>query len=364
MKKYTLGSIQLVLLDRPSRAIKDLIKNTVLGTPGGIRYAHAQQKGKLEKLPNAKFLALQMGTRTLGCICLVRRKFINSPSVIHTDLVRYLSIKSLMRDNHHQSSTKNTTSKGKLKGVIKTLFNDLPQIQQSEDSDYLLYAHVDSHNSRSYNLVESMGFEKYRSFQTTLFSRFFASKDSQFALLEGRHLEEAKLLIQSQYKDHSFFDLDLVEVNRDLYGLIENNKVIACVKVRPSAYKVVEIPGIGGKILLNWISKLPYLSKKLNPEELKFLAFEAISVQEGKEGKIASLLESCCAEYKRSVGMYFMDTEDKLYKYLVPKGRNGIVNGLLRFKPAALLIRKYKLSAENENFLRSNPTFVSTFDVI
>ena len=54
----------------------------------------------------------------------------------------------------------------------------------------------------------------------------------------------------------------------------------------------------------------------------------------------------------------------EIAKYLVQRGQNGMINGLLRFKPAALLIKKYKLSAENEDFLRSNPTFISTFDVI
>ena len=364
-------SVELKLENSANADVRAILNNTILGTPGGIQYKQTNVNEKLDTIENTKFLCLNIRNRTIGTVSLTRRLFEHENlHPISADYIRFLSIKGLMRDENQHKSKKPQVSKRKnsIRTKIADYLNtseDLKGADIPSSSDYLMYAFVDSHNERSANLVESFGFRSYRKFKTSAYNNFFAKKQEGVKRVEeGDSKKEIKRLLYKEYNGHSLYHPRLINLKKDYWVLEEDGQVIAGVKVRPTIWKIVNLPGIYGTLLQKILPRINFLSKHINPEAFRFLALEGIIVKDGYEEKFSKLLEGICYEYKTSIAMFWFDLGSPMLKRIDNIKKMGSLRKILKFKPANLYIRGEDLSKRTDKYLKETPTYISAYDVV
>jgi hypothetical protein len=364
-------AIELKLEKKANKDVRALLNNTILGTPGGIQYKQSNIGEKIDQLEDTQFLCLNLRGRTIGTIALSRRIFEHENfHPIATDYIRYLSIKSLMRDEKaHKSKKQNKAQKNnRTRNLVSSFFSDLSAIKGTDipsSSDYLMYAFVESHNERSANLVEKNGFKPYRKFKTNAYNNFLAKKQKGVKRLESsEYKEQVKNYLYKEYNEHSLYHPKLINLKKDYWILEENGQLIAGIKVRLTSWKILNLPGVHGKFLLKILPKFSFLKKFLDPENFNFLACEGIIIRDGHEQKLTKLLEGVCYEHKTSIAMFWFDTESPLLNRINQIKKMGILKRILNFKPARLYIRSENLNPKTEKMLRDRPTYISAYDIV
>ena len=79
------------------------------------------------------------------------------------------------------------------------------------------------------------------------------------------------------------------------YVLREGSEIIAGVNAMPSSFRIYEIPGVWGWVIMKVLPKVPYFKRLFYPEEFRHLVFDAIYCKKGYEDSLADLFESVCA---------------------------------------------------------------------
>ena len=151
-----------------------------------------------------------------------------------------------------------------------------------EGDKHIMYAFVESMNERSKNLVHQAGYEYIRSFLTVAFSRFSPKTDKRVSKLKEEEKQEMESLLEDYYRDYSFFSTDYSFYGDKYYVLKEGNEIIAGVCAIPSVYKVYDIPGIWGWVMMKVLPKLPYFRRLFRPGEFRYLVFDAIYCKKGR----------------------------------------------------------------------------------
>lgn len=364
-------AIELKLEQKANEDVRALLNKTILGTPGGIQYKLSNINDKIDRLEDTQFLCLNLRGRTIGTIALSRRIFEHDNfHPLATDYIRYLSIKGLMRDEskHKSKKQKSTRKNNKTKALVASFFEDSSKIKGDSipsSSDYIMYAFVDSHNERSANLVESNGFKTYRKFKTIAYNNFSCKKQTQVKKLEDSvYKEQVKQYLYKEYSEHSLYHPNLINLKEDYWILEENGQLIAGIKVRPTSWKILNLPGMYGKFLVNYLPKINFFKRHMNPKDFRFLACEGIIVRDGHEQKLTKLLEGVCYEHKTSIAMFWFDTKSPLLKRLSKIRKMGILKKMLNFKPASLYIRAEKISSKTDQLLQERPTYISAYDIV
>ena len=364
-------AVELKLENQPDEAVRALLNETTLGTPGGIQYKHLNVDEKLDELKDTRFLSLRLRNRTLGTLSLTRRIFEHDGlHPLASDYIRYLSIKSLMRNEKSHRTKKKTQPKknNSTQRLVSEFFNNYATLKGLDipaSSDYIMYAFVDAHNERSANLVEKNGFKPYRKFKTSAYNNFFPKKQPEVKPLDlQKHGAAVKSFLYQEYADHSLYHPALIELDQDYWIFEQDGTIIAGVKVRPATWKIVNLPGVIGSFLLKLLPNIPLLKRHFNPTSFKFLALEGILLKDGYEGVLPKLLEGICYEYQQSIAMFWFDTESKLFNRIQKISNMGFLRKVLKFKPASLYIKSDGLSEQTEKFLKETPTYISASDVI
>lgn len=364
-------AIELKLESKANKDVRALLNKTTLGTPGGIQYKLSNIDEKIDTLENTQFLCLNLRGRTIGTLALSRRIFEHDNfHPLATDYIRYLSIKGLMRDeSKHTSSKKSAKRKNsRTKNLVSSFFEDTTNIKGDSipsSSDYIMYAFVENHNERSASLVESNGFKPYRTFKTIPYNNFSCKKQAHVKRLEDSEFkEQVKQYLYKEYSDHSLYHPNLINLKENYWILEENGRLIAGLKVRPTNWKIINLPGFYGKFLLNYLPKISFFKKHMNPDNFRFLACEGIIVRDGYEQELTKLLEGVCYEYNTSIAMYWFDTQSPFLKRIAKIKKMGILKRVLNFKPASLYIKAENINSKTENLLKEKPTYISAYDIV
>ena len=79
-----------------SPRIANLLKNTVFGTEGKLRYRQQEIASRLKSQPHIQFIEILKGTRVLGTVGMSNRTVIHGDTSMRTLYVRYLSLLTLL----------------------------------------------------------------------------------------------------------------------------------------------------------------------------------------------------------------------------------------------------------------------------
>jgi hypothetical protein len=231
-----------------------------------------------------------------------------------------------------------------------------------EGDKHIMYAFLESKNERSRNIVHQAGYEYIRSFLTVAFSRFSPRADKRVARLRDDEKAEMKSLLREYYIDYSFFSNDYSFFGDKYYVLKEGKEIVAGVSAIPSAYKVYDIPGIWGWVMMKILPKTPYFRRLFRPGEFRYLVFDAIYCRKGEEHKLGKLFESACAAEGFHTGLTWLDDHSQLYDKMRTVVRMGALNRMLNAKPGLVYSRFINLTETEKEYFYNAPAYISGFD--
>lgn len=339
---------KIILEDRPSLAATKLLHHTLWGTNGPL-YQHLDTPEKVGQLKGALSFMLEKRRKVIGTCTVLERKIVVKGKTYTTFYCRYFSIEK--------------QAQGKIFGhlLLKQMKIYLEQITIGTPS--IFYAYVDQDNPRSAKLLKNVGFEVMRNFQTSMFSRVYPKKSKLIHRITEHDKSKMRKLIESQYKDYSLTNFETLFTKGNYFVLKEDREIIAGLQGTVVNWKIHHLPGFSGKIMLNVLPHVPLLSRMFNPNDFRFVAFDAIYCVKGNEAKLFKLMEHACAQLKLCAGMVWMDPGCELYKRMNAIGNWGFMNKMKDDLPAYVVGGFKNMTEEEKKVFKEQAVYVSSFDL-
>jgi hypothetical protein len=367
---YKYEGLEIKVTDYASEGILEILNHAVQGSEGGLRFSLQNVEERIAAYKNnIRFVSLYKKNKITGtvgaCFRISGQGRLKYPST-H---IRYLTFQS-----GYQSETgwrkrrkivikpeKDYSFKQKTLEILsKPHMLDLPDVLEKDK--HVMYALVESMNERSKNLVSLAGYEHIRSFLTVAFSRFAPSTYKNVSVLDSNEKSLMEALLLDYYKDHSFFSTEFSFFNNKYYVLKEGNEILAGACAIPSSYKVYDVPGVWGWVMMKILPVTPYLRRLFRPGEFNYLIFDAIYCKKGREALIADLFESACASEGFNTGLTWLDDRSELYDKIRSGVKMGSLNRILNAKPGLVYARFINLSEDEKDNFYDAPAYISGFD--
>lgn len=365
--------LEVRISDHANEGILDILYHAVQGSEGGLRF---QLKNIAERIAayndQIRFISLYKKNKITGtvgsCFRITGQGNLRYPS----SYIRYLAFLSTYqsdvtwrrqrRKNELIKSEKDTSFKEKTLEIFGKPgllgFNNV-----KEEDKHISYAFVESMNERSKNLVTQAGYEYIRSFLTVAFSRFNPKKDERVTrIVTSDEKNRMESLLLDYYKEYSFFNTDYVFYSDKYYILKEGDEIIAGVSVIPSSYKIYDMPGIWGWVIMKILPGMPYFRRLFHPEEFRHLVFDAIYCKEGREKSLGDLFSSVCATEGYNTALTWLDDRSRLYDKIRTEVKMGALNRMLNAKPGLVYAKFINLTNKEKECFYDAPACISGFD--
>jgi len=366
----TLRGLEVRVTDQANEGILNILNHAVQGSEGGLRFSLQNIATRiLAYKDQIRFISLYRKnniTGTVGaCFRISGQGALRFPSTY----IRYLAFQSIYQSDSNWRSKKKSVIKPESDDSFKQktleIFSnphllELPDV--FERDSHIMYAFIESMNERSKNLVHQAGYEYIRSFLTVAFSRFSPKPDSRVRRLEMDEKAKMNDLLLEFYRDYSFFSTDYAFYNDKYYILKEEEEIIAGVCAIPTSYKVYDVPGIWGWVMMKILPGTPYFRKLFRPGEFRYLVFDAIYCKKGREKVLASLFESACAAEGFHTGLTWLDDRSNLFDKIRTEVKMGALNRMLNAKPGLVYTRFVNFTGEEKNRFYDAPAYISGFD--
>jgi hypothetical protein len=362
--------LEVKVTDHADEGILDILNHAVQGSEGGMRFSLQNIAPRIAAYGDQiRFISLYKKNKITGtvgaCFRLTGQGELRYPSTY----IRYLAFQSTYQSDISWRKRERPVIKPETDDSFKQrtleIFSrphilDLPDVFEADK--HLMYAFVESMNERSKNLVHQVGYEYIRSFLTVAFSRFNPKPDTRVAKLSAAEKPGMKDLLLGFYKDYSFFTTEYAFFEDRYYVLKEDGEIIAGVCAIPTSYKVYEVPGIWGWVMMKILPGVPYFRRLFRPGEFRYLVFDAIYCKEGRETVLAELFETACAEEGFNTGLTWLDDRSVLYDKLRTGVKMGALNRMLNAKPGLVYSKFINLAEKEKDRFYDAPAYISGFD--
>jgi hypothetical protein len=362
--------LEVKVTDYANEGILDILNHAVQGSEGGLRFSLQNIEPRIaaynDKIRFVSLYRKSQITGTVGsCFRISGQGNLRYPS----SYLRYLAFQTT-----YQSDLRGRKSRRKLirpekddKFKQKTLeIFSRPHLlglnNVFEGDKHIMYAFVESMNERSKKLVQQAGYDYIRSFLTIAFSRFSPKPDRRVVKLLDEEKEKMESLLLDSYRDFSFFSAENSFYGEKYYVLKEGDEIIAGVSAIPSVYKVYDMPGIWGWVIMSILPKAPYFRRLFQPGEFRHLVFDSIYCKEGRESLLANLFESACAAEGFNTGLTWLDDRSQLYDKIRTRVKMGALNRMLNAKPGLVYTRFINLTEKEKECFYDAPAYISGFD--
>lgn len=339
-----------------------LLKETVWGTPGALRYQHHNTEEKIHRQLDPWFLYLEKDGETIGILCLDHR----SIAGLDAFYIRYFSFsEGLRRKDAKIDEPEAHASKGQgaFKRFAQSFFSKpTPLLEAVGIEKAVFYAFVELENARSRDMVAQMGLSQHGQFSTLVFSRIFHRKHPQVRRARPEEYPQLRAMVATAYEDHAFYS-DHGLFYKDNFFVVEvGGKIVAGLQAHPVQWRIIDIPGRSGKILIRVLPYLPIVRRLMHPDAFRFAAVEGLFCLPGHESQLQPLLEGTLSHLGLHNLLIWLSTDSSL----IPKIREHVRLGLLeKFKkdaPATVVARNFGYSDAEIAALTNHPVFVSAFD--
>jgi hypothetical protein len=362
--------LEVRVSDHANEEILDILNHAIQGSEGGLRFSLQNIAPRIEAYKDRiRFVSLykkKQITGTVGsCFRISGQGNLRYPA----SYLRYLAFQSTYqsdlswrkRREERLKPEKDDSFKQKTLEIFsKPHLLDLKNV--FEGDKHIMYAFVESMNERSKNLVHQAGYEYVRSFLTVAFSRFFPKQDNRVTKLKEGEKEKMESLLLDYYRDYSFFSTEFSFFGDRYYVLKEGEEIIAGVSAIPSVYKVFDVPGVWGWVMMRVLPKTPLFRKLFRPGEFRYLVFDAIFCKPGREKVLATLFETACAAEGFNTGLTWLDDRSQLYDKIRTGVKMGALNRMLNAKPGLVYTRFINLTDKEKECFYDAPAYISGFD--
>jgi len=362
IKKPNTNTIFTERTSEVSEELLELLNNTILGTPGKLRYKQTTLEQTLRSLKNLEFIEIKKRNRVLGTAGFIHRETWSNHGRLKTLYVRYLSVYNPFGNrNRAKISTGRKARANNLRDKISSIFNqELNSTFDGENQSGLYYAFVEKENIQSKRLCESFGFKATGRVCTYLFSRFFPKKSSNIRLLTENELSEFNTNLENFYANYSLTFKDLEPRRGKLLGIYQNGAMIAGLRAFPVKWKLIDVPGFSGFLMQKVLPHLPVFNRIFSCEYFHFLAFDHIWYTSGNQDSVQKLMEHACADFSINVGLSWQDEKSKLSHYLSKRAKLGFLNIVNGIVEADLMVR---WANDEKKEVIQQPIFISAVDM-
>jgi hypothetical protein len=359
--------LELKKADEADEDILALLNEAVIGADGGMQYTMQNIAAKIKAYGSGiYFLTLYKKKNIIGVIGLCRRLTTTAGRIYSSTHLRYLTVKSAFQtDDATLPRDSGSHLKESFKHRLFSMFSKpyyLAEGSEESGEKHVMYAYAESKNERSKNLITQAGYEYVRSFLTVAFSRFSPVKDQRVSKLTPEEYPEMKEKLETFYYNYSFYTDEFNFFNDKYYVMRDGNEIVAGVSVIPTSYKMVNMPGIWGWILMKVMPETPYLKRLFRPGEFRYLVLSAIYCRQGNEDLLPDLFEAVCAEENFNTALTWLDDHSVLYDCLRTNRRMGTLNRILNAKPGLVYASFTNLTTEEKDRFYDSPAYISGFD--
>jgi hypothetical protein len=367
---FNYKGLEVRVSDHANEGILNILNHAVQGSEGGLRFSLQDVARRIAAYRDQiRFVSLYKKNQITGTVGSCFRISGQGKLRYPTSYLRYLAFQSTYQSDRTwrkrlkekiQPEKDYSFKQKTLEIFSKPHLLDLQDV--FEGDKHVMYAFVESMNERSKNLVHQAGYEYTRSFLTVAFSRFSPAVDNRVSRLTEKDKPEMTDLLLHFYRDYSFFTTEYAFYCDKYYVLKENDEIVAGVCAIPTSYKVYDVPGIWGWVMMKVLPKTPYFRRLFRPGEFRYLVMDAIFCREGKEELLAPLFESACAYEGFHTGLTWLDDRSQLFDKIRTKVRMGALNRMLNAKPGLVYTKFISLTEQEKEYFYDSPAYISGFD--
>jgi hypothetical protein len=367
---FNYKGLEVRISDHANEGILDILNHAIQGSEGGLRFSLQNIAPRIAAYRDQiRFVSLYKKKQITGTVGSCFRVSGQGNLKYPTSYLRYLAFQSTYQSDlnwrERRKESKKTDKDDSFKQKTLEIFSK-PHLLELNDvfegDKHISYAFVESMNERSKNLVNKAGYEYIRSFLTIAFSRFYPKPDKRVSKLSDNEKEKMESLLLEYYRDYSFFTTDYSFFGDRYYVLKEGEEIIAGVNAIPSVYKVYDVPGIWGWVMMKILPITPFYRKLFRPGEFRYLVFDAIYCREGREDLLANLFEAACSAEGFHTGLTWLDDRSLLYDKIKTGVKMGALNRMLNAKPGLVYARFLNLEDIEKEYFYDAPAYISGFD--
>lgn len=323
-----------------------LLQQTTYGT-SGPRYRHTDQETKVNRIISPYFFDLRVGNKVVGTYCLSRRLVQLPAGQVPAFYGRYLAIDPAHAGHGYGSRLKAEAVR---------------YVERTTALPYLFYSYIEAANSRSVRISEKEGFTSVAQLEALAFSRLYPRPDPRMSRLPAAEVGALRTKLDTAYRAYACVQFERVYEGQNYFVLRENGEIIAGVQANPVRWRIVQMPGLSGWLLLHVLPHLPVLKRLLNPHNYQFVALEAVYTKPGREQEIWPLLESVLAHFRYTSALLMLDVHAPLRQQLVGAGKLGLLNSLKKNIYTHVMVRSHGLTEHDIKQTPEQPLYTSAFD--
>lgn len=354
----------------PGKELKNHMNNTVLGQPGSFRYRHLDLDEKLNSPGENYFMYLRKSGKMVGSVGFVGRHSETGGLAHDSWMIRFFSIKAPMRSVSNKrkekedlkDENKRTTVLGRF---IQPVFADPSKLRladQDQDRPAIIYALIDQQNLRSLNFGAQMGLETVGQVITFSLSRMQPRSSDRIEKLQDSEKETMVSLLSHFYKEYTLFFTDPLFRDPGYYVIKEKGRIVVGVQLYPVSWQIVDFGSGLANQVVRFLVKFPWVKRRINPSEVKLLAFDGIYCEPGYETALYELMEGVLELTGRYVAMLMMDQHSGLYGIFRDRQKLGILHKVIGSFHADVMVRFINIPKEVRQKFLKQPTYIPTYD--
>ena len=323
--------------------IVNLLKRTTYGTSGS-KYQHTGQEVKLANLKNPIFFTLKNKKDVIGFYCVCEREIMVGTENYLGYYGRYLVVDERFQGNNYGM-------------LLKKVAVDY--VETNAVSPSIFYSYIEENNTRSLNISKTLGFESVSILETIIFSRLYPRKNVNISRLNSTELPTIIFKLKSQNSTTILRTFENINYQDNYFVIKEKGVIVAGLQANPVRWKIKEMEGISGKILLKILPHIPILKRLINPEKYDFLAIEGIFIEAGYEEYLYDLLEGVLHHLNMTSALIQLDSKSLILNLLKEKGDLGLLNRLKKDVKTQVMIKTINC---DKSAITAGEVYVSSFD--
>ena len=340
---YQQGDISISVGKTFDDEIINLLKRTIYGTKSP-KYQHTGQEVKLANLQSPIFFTLKNKEKVIGFYCLCEREIMVGAEHYLGYYGRYLAVDEQFQGNNY----------GKLLKRIAIQY-----VEANSKSPSIFYSYIEENNTRSLNISKTLGFESISTLETIIFSRLYPQKKVNISHLNLTELPTFLSKLESQNSTTILRTFENINYQDNYFVIKDNDVTVAGLQANPVRWKIKEMEGVSGKILLKILPHIPILKRLINPEKYDFLAIEGIFIESGYEEYLYDLLEGVLHHLNMTSALIQLDSKSLILNLLKEKGDLGLLNSLKKDVKTHVMVKAINC---DKSVITAGEVYISSFD--
>jgi hypothetical protein len=366
----TYHDLSVEVESNPGKELLEHMHNTVMGQPGGFQYHHTDLEDRMMSPGENYFMYLRKSGKMMGSVGFCGKPALTNGVAHDSWLIRYFSINAPMRSvpkkRKVKTDLKDESKRSTVLGrFIQPVFAEPSQLrdgEQKNDQPSIIYAMIEQKNLRSMNFSSQMGLETVGEMASFSFSRLSPKSSARVEQLPENEQEEMLSLLKEYYREHTLFFTDPIFKNDDFYVIRDGGKVVAGIQTYPVTWKIVDFGSKTANWLIRVLTKIPWVRKRITPEQLDLLAFDGIYCLPGYEQTLYELMEGVLAQSGRYMAMVMVDKSSNLYSIFKRQKKLGLLHKIFGTFLADIRVRFINLPEETRQYFLDHPTYIPTYD--